>query len=290
MADISGKITRKSLKAKKRAAIRTIKAQAREKIKEVKIQYARDPERQKAKVTERERKKAMRVQKENARLAYNARQPRQYSLAEDLFNSISHGLAAGLSVAAIVLLIVRAAMYAPAGHRGLYVTSFTIFGVSLFLLYIMSTLYHALTPYGVRKVFSILNHTSIYLLIAGTYTPFALTTIEGAAGWIMFGVIWGIAVLGIVLYAVFGAKLRNVSAVTYIIIGWVFIFAYNPLVAKLPQISIVMLICGGLAYTASCPFYFMKKYKWSHSIFHLFVIAGSIMHFFSIYYSIPHIQ
>lgn len=289
MADITERITRKSLRAKKRAAIKTIKAQAREKIKEVKIQYAKNPERQQARIVERERKKALHVQKENARLAYNARQPRQYTLAEDLFNSISHGIGAGLSVAAIVLLILRAVKYAPAGEIPLYITSFTIFGVSMFLLYLMSTLYHALTPYGVRKVFSILNHTSIYLLIAGTYTPFALTTIEGVAGWVVFGIIWGFAALGIILYSVFGARMRNVSATTYIIMGWLIVFAFNPIVAKLPRISLAMLIAGGVAYTVGCVFYFLKKYKWSHSIFHLFVVVGSVMHFFSIYFSVPHI-
>jgi hemolysin III len=289
MADITERITRKSLRAKKRAAIKTIKTQAREKIKEVKIQYAKNPERQQARIVERERKKALRVQKENARLAYNARQPRQYTLAEDLFNSISHGIGAGLSVAAIVLLILRAIKYAPAGKMPLYITSFTIFGVSMFLLYLMSTLYHALTPYGVRKVFSILNHTSIYLLIAGTYTPFALTTIEGVAGWVVFGIIWGFAALGIILYSVFGARMRNVSATTYIIMGWLIVFAFNPIVAKLPRISLAMLIAGGVAYTVGCVFYFLKKYKWSHSIFHLFVVVGSVMHFFSIYFSVPHI-
>ena len=288
MADISERITRKSLRAKKRAAIKTIKAQSREKIKEVKIRYAKNPERQQARIVERERRKALRIQQENARLAYNARQPRQYSLGEDLFNSISHGIAAGLSVAAIVLLIVRAIRYAPAGQTGLYITSFTIFGVSLFLLYLMSTLYHALTPYGVRKVFSILNHTSIYLLIAGTYTPFALTTISGVAGWVVFGLIWGFAGLGIIFYAVFGARMRNVSAATYIIMGWVIVFGIHPLTEKLPVESIALLFSGGVAYTVGCVFYFMRKYKWSHSIFHLFVVMGSVLQFFSIYFSIPH--
>lgn len=288
MADISGKITRKSLKAKKKAAIKTIKLQAKEKIREVKIQYAENPERQKAKEAERERRKFLRLQKENARLAYNARQPRQYSLAEDLFNSISHGIAAGLSVAAIVLLILRAVTYAPEGKTGLYVTSFTIFGASMLLLYMMSTLYHALQPYGVRKVFSVLNHSSIYLLIAGTYTPFALTTIEGAFGWVVFGIMWFLALLGVVFYAIYGSRMRNVSVVTYIVMGWFIVFASNPLSRNLPRISIVMLVCGGIAYTVSCVFYVMKNYKWTHSIFHMFVIAGSVMHFFSVYFSIPH--
>src|SRR5574344_182729 len=268
MADITNKISRKSLKLKKKYAIKTVKDQAREKIHDIKIQYAKNPDRQQAKVAEHERRKALHVQKANARLAYNARQPRQYTLAEDLFNSISHGVGAGLSVAAIVLLILRALTYAPEGKTVLYVTSFTIFGVSCFVLYIMSTLYHALTPYGVRRLFSIFNHTSIYLLIAGTYTPFALTTIEGMTGWIVFGVIWGLALVGIIMYSVFGSRMRNVSVATYIIMGWLIVFAFNPIVAKLPRISLAMLISGGVAYTVGCIFYFMKKYRWTHSIFH----------------------
>jgi len=288
MADISEKITRKSLRAKKRDAIKTIKAQSREKIHEIKIQYAKNPERLQERAAAKERRKALRVQKENARLAYNARQPRQYTLAEDLFNSISHGIGAGLSVAALVLLILRAIKYAPEGKTGLYVTSFTLFAVSMFLLYLMSTLYHALTPYGVRKVFSILNHTSIYLLIAGTYTPFALTTIEGVTGWVVFGLIWGAALLGIVFYGVFGERMRNISVATYIILGWLIVFTFNPVAQKVPRLSIAFLISGGIAYTVGCVFYFMKKYKWTHSIFHSFVIVGSVMHFFSIYFSIPH--
>lgn len=286
MADISEKITRKSLRAKKHAAIKTIKAQAKEKIREVKIQYAKNPERKQARIHEREQRKALHVQRENARLAYNARQPRQYSLGEDLFNSISHGIGAGLSVAAIVLLILRALKCAPEGQTVLYVTSFTLFGASAFFLYIMSTLYHALTPYGVQKVFSVFNHTSIYLLIAGTYTPFALTTIGGLRGWIIFGLIWGFAGLGIIFYSVFGGRMRNISVVTYIIMGWLIVSVFGNLSENLPQISIAMLISGGVAYTIGCVPYFMKQTKWAHSIFHLFVLFGSILHFFSIYYSV----
>lgn len=287
MADISAKITRKSLEAKKAAAIKSIKLQAKEKIKEVKILYATNPQLKQAAALEKEQKKAARLQKGNARLAYSERQPRHYTVGEDLFNSISHGIGAGLSVAAIVLLVLRAVFFTPAGaSKALYVTSFTIFGSTLFLVYIMSTLYHALTPFGVRKVFSIFNHSSIYLLIAGTYTPFALTTISGAMGWVVFGIIWGFAVLGIVLYSVFGARFRNASVLMYLIMGWAIVFAFNPLTANLPKISTIMLIAGGAVYTVGLVPYFMVKEKWSHSVFHLFALAGSVLHFFSVFYSI----
>jgi hemolysin III len=287
MADISGRITRKSLKAKRKAAIKAVKIQAKEKIKEIKITYDTNPAVKQAKLLEKEQKKQERIDRRLARIASSNRQVKQYSLGESILNSIIQGIAAGLSVAALVLLVLRALSCTPQGEsKALYVTSFAIFGSFLILLYLMTCLYYALRPYGAKKVFSIFNHTSIYLLIAATYTPFALTMIKGSAGWAVFGIIWACAVLGIVLYSVFGSRLRNISALTYIIMGWLIVFAFNPLSASLPKISFAMLIAGGAAYTVSCLFYFMDSRKWSRSIFHLFVIAGSVLHFFSVYFSI----
>jgi hemolysin III len=211
---------------------------------------------------------------------------KRYSPGEEIFNSVSHGIGAGLSVAAIVLLIVRAVYCAPAGLKPLYVTSFTLFGASLLILYMSSTLYHALVPFKAKNVFQIFDHSSIYLLIAGTYTPFCLVALRGPFGWTLFGIIWGLAITGIVLYSVFGNRLRAISAVTYVILGWIIVFAFRPLVRTLPHISLVFLIAGGIAYTAGCVFYVLKKVKWMHSIFHLFVLAGSIFHFFSVYFMI----
>lgn len=288
MADISAEITRKSLKAKRKAAIRTIKAQAKDKIKEVKVLYAENPERIKALAEEKERKQALRMQRINARIAYDERQLRQYTVGEDVFNAISHGVGAALSIAAIVLLVVLSVFHAPEEKKALYTVSYTIFGSSLFLMYMFSMLYHALTPYGARKVFSILTHDFIYVLVAGTYTPFILTKIGGYAGWIVFGSIWGVSSILIALYSVFGAKLRSFAAFTYFLIGWLFLvlFVVTPLAESLSALSKALLISGGVSYTVGCGFFLIPHRKWTHSIFHLFTLAGSILHFFSVYFSI----
>lgn len=208
---------------------------------------------------------------------------KRYSLGEEIVNAITHGIGAGLSIAALVLLIVRAAKYAPSDLRASYIVGYTIFGSSLIILYLFSTLYHAL-PLKTKKVFGIFDHCSIYILIAGTYTAYSLTVLHGAVGWTIFGIIWGLAVLGIVLYSIFGSKVRILSVITYIPMGWLIIFAARPLKAQLSAFSFKFLILGGVIYTAGCIFYAMKKIKWAHAIWHLFVIGGSIMHFFSLYF------
>lgn len=210
---------------------------------------------------------------------------RRYSIGEEIANAVTHGIGAGLSVAALVLLIIRAVRYAPPELKAGYVVGFTIFGASLIILYLFSTLYHAL-PLKTKKVFGIFDHCSIYVLIAGTYTAYCLSALHGAVGWTIFGIIWGMAVLGIVLYSIFGSRVRVLSVITYIPMGWLIIFAARPLKEQLPLLSFKFLIVGGIIYTAGCIFYAMKKVKWAHSIWHLFVIGGSIMHFFSLYYSL----
>ncbi|MDR2898344.1 MAG: hemolysin III family protein [Spirochaetaceae bacterium] len=213
--------------------------------------------------------------------------PKRYTIGEEIFNAITHGVGAGLSVAALVLLIIRAVKYAPEAGRGAYITGFAVFGVTMIILYMMSTLYHALTPEKAKKVFSIMDHSSIYLLIAGTYTAFCLSVLRGPVGWTIFGIIWGLTAAGIALYAVFGNRLRAASVITYILMGWLIVFAFKPMREGLPPISILFLVIGGVVYTLGCIFYAMKKVKWMHSIWHLFVLGGSIMHFFSVYFSVP---
>lgn len=211
--------------------------------------------------------------------------PKRYSVGEEIFNSITHGVGAGLAIAALVLLIVRAVVYAPRAERAFFVTGVSIFGATLIILYLMSTLYHALTPYHVKKVFGIFDHSSIYLLISGTYTPFCLGVLRASGGWWLFGVIWGLSALGITLYAVFGSRLRAVSAVTYVVMGWLIFLAWKPLCARVPPISSRMLLAGGAAYTVGVVFYALKKIKWTHCVWHLFVLAGSVLHFFSVFFS-----
>lgn len=212
--------------------------------------------------------------------------PKRYTIGEEIFNSISHGIGAGLSIAALVLLIIRAAVYAPQNEKAFYITGFALFGTMLIILYLMSTLYHALTPYHVKKIFGIFDHSSIYLLISGTYTPFCLGVLRQHGGWLLFGIIWGLTIAGIVSYAIFGSKMRLLSAITYVIMGWLICFYWKQLKATVPPESIVFLLAGGIVYTIGIIFYALKKIKWTHCIWHLFVVAGSILHFFSVFYSL----
>ncbi len=232
-----------------------------------------------------ERQEQRRLRKEE-KIATLSKMPKAFSTGEEIFNSITHGIGAGLAVAALVLLIVRAVMYAPDGSTASYVVSWTIYGATLVILYMMSTLYHALTPPRAKSIFKIFDHCAIYLLIAGTYTPFCLASLNGVIGWTLFGIIWGLAILGIVMYSMFANKVRLLSLITYIAMGWLIVFAYRPMKEAIPSISLVFLIVGGVAYTVGVIFYSMKKIKWMHPIWHLFVLAGSILHFFSVYYSI----
>jgi len=271
----------REIKEDARNRIRRIKASAKKEIQQVKMEaYA-------ALKPAKAARKLERYQERLERKAYEATIPKRYSIGEEIFNSVTHGVGAGLAVAATVLLIVRAVLYAPADGRGFYVTSFAIFGASLVVLYLMSTLYHALTPYGAKKVFAIFDHSSIYLLIAGTYTPFCLTTLRGSVGWVLFGIIWGLAVAGMTFYAIFGSRMRILSAITYVLMGWLVVFAFKPMVQNLNPLSLKLVLAGGVAYTVGCIFYALKKIKWMHCIWHIFVMFGSILHFFSVYFSLP---
>lgn len=205
-------------------------------------------------------------------------QVKRYSLGEEIFNSVSHGIGALLSVAGCVVLIVLCAVHGGARE----VVSASIYGASLIILYTMSTLYHAITNEKAKKIFRILDHDTIYLLIAGTYTPITLCILKGALGWTVFGIIWGAAIVGTVFSSVNLEKFRKFSTVCYVIMGWGIVFAIKPLIQNCSTISIVFLLVGGLCYSGGVFFYVKKKYKYFHSIWHLFVIAGSIFHYFSI--------
>lgn len=207
-----------------------------------------------------------------------------YSFIEELFNSITHGAGMVLSLAALVLLIVFSSLYGSAGH----IVSCTIFGVTLLLLYTASTLYHSVQKPQVKRVFKIFDHSCIYLLIAGTYTPFLLVTLRGALGWTMFGIIWFLAASGVVLKVLFIHRFRIISTIAYVMMGWIIIFAIKPLADSLPSGGLAWLIAGGIAYTLGAVFYAWKKLPFHHAIWHLFVLAGSLCHFTSvIFYVIP---
>ena len=203
----------------------------------------------------------------------------KYSLGEEIMSAITHGIGALLSVAALVICIVFSAISGSA----LSVVSSCIYGTTLIILYTMSTLYHSLKVNNAKRVFRIIDHCSIYLLIAGTYTPFTLLALPKTIGLILFTIIWIIVILGIVLNSIDLKKFRVVSFISYLILGWIIVFAFKPLTEAVDKPGIMLLVAGGFCYTVGCIFYGAgNKIKYMHSIFHLFVLAGSILHFFSI--------
>ncbi|MDD3588133.1 MAG: hemolysin III family protein [Thermoguttaceae bacterium] len=208
---------------------------------------------------------------------------RTYGLGEEITNSITHGIGTGLSIAALVLLIVRAATCAPAGKVAPYVVGSCVFGVSLILLYTMSTLYHAFAVGKTKRVFSVLDHSAIFVLIAGTYTGFCLTVLYGPLGWWLFGIIWGLAALGITLHACFRERAGRFTFPLYLIMGWLIVVVARQLFHVLPPAALLFLFLGGVTYSLGCIFFVMKRVRWMHSIWHLFVLAGSILHFLALY-------
>jgi hemolysin III len=207
-----------------------------------------------------------------------------HSQREELANAISHGIGALCSIAALVLLIVYASLYGDVWH----IVSFTIFGITLLILYVCSTLLHSITHPKAKDWFEILDHAAIYLLIAGTYTPFLLVSLRGPLGWSIFGVIWGLAIVGIVLKFFYVKKFILLSTLCYIAMGWLIVIAIKPLYDALPGNGLVWLIVGGLLYTMGTIFYVWRRIPYHHAIWHVFVLAGSAAHFITIlFYVLP---
>lgn len=204
--------------------------------------------------------------------------PKRYSLGEEIFNAVSHGTGGLLSIAGTVILIVFAAIYS----SGWGVVGSAIYGASLIILYTMSTLYHAITNRKAKTFFRIMDHNTIFLLIAGTYTPITLVPLRGVMGWVLFGIVWTAAILGIVLNSIDLEKYRKPSVFCYVIMGWVVIIALKPMLEKVNVLSLWFLLIGGLFYTLGIIFYVKKDKKYFHSVWHLFTIAGSVFHWFAI--------
>lgn len=204
--------------------------------------------------------------------------PKSFSTGEEIANAVTHGVGALMAIAALVLLVVFSAQEGSAWH----VSSFTIFGASMVILYCMSTLYHALTHLKAKKLFRKFDHMSIFLLIAGTYTPFCLTALRGWLGWTIFGIVWFCAVLGIVLKAFYTGKGEKISTFLYLIMGWIIIFFIKPVYLTMSVEGFSFLVIGGACYTIGAFFFIKDKIPYFHSIWHLFVLAGSIFHFFAV--------
>lgn len=203
---------------------------------------------------------------------------RRYSAAEEIFNALTHGVGTLFAVAALTLMIVFASLYGNAWH----IVSVIIYGTTLVLLYLASTLYHSITNERVKDIFKILDHSAIFLLIAGTYTPFMLVTVRGVLGWVLLIVIWVLAILGIVLKIFFVKRYQRLSTIFYLLMGWLVVVAMKPLIAALPAPGLRLLIAGGILYSLGSVFYIRKSRAFNHGIWHLFVLGGSVCHFLSV--------
>jgi len=205
---------------------------------------------------------------------------KHYSPLEEKINISSHAIGLILSIIGLALLVSRANSYGNIWH----VVSFSVFGASLVALYAASTFYHSTNEPVLRNKLRILDHAAIYILIAGTYTPFTLIMLDGSIGWIIFGASWGMALTGIILKLFFTGKYDVISTLMYVFMGWIIIFAIKPLVHNLSYDGLVWLVAGGLAYTFGAILYGIKKIKFNHAIFHIFVLIGSFSHFMSVYF------
>lgn len=207
---------------------------------------------------------------------------RPYTLKEEIWSSIIHGVGIALSIAGLVILVVLSSV----DGNVWAIVSTAIFGASMIVLYSASTIYHAIPNLEIKKKLKKFDHISIYYLIAGTYTPFLLVNMRGALGWTLFGLVWGLAVVGTFLKLLSsgsGTKIWSIGL--YLLMGWMIIFASRQLVQELPKIGLIFLILGGLFYTLGIFFYVWKSKKYTHAIWHFFVLVGTIMHFFAVLYS-----
>lgn len=208
----------------------------------------------------------------------------EYSRREEVANSVTHGIGVLLAIAGLAILTTFASIYGTAWH----IVACSIFGATMILLYTASTLYHSIHRARAKRVLRILDHSAIFLLIAGTYTPFTLVSLRGPWGWSLFGTIWGLAVAGIALEIFLPSRLRYLIVGLYIGMGWTIAIAVKPMLAAVAPGGMLLLLTGGLCYTLGVPLYVKKTIPFNHAIWHLFVLAGTILHFFAIlFYVIP---
>ncbi len=208
----------------------------------------------------------------------NTTAARRYSPVEEIANSAIHGLGVVLSITALVLLTTLAARSGDVWR----IVSSAIYGSTLVALYLSSVLYHSFRAPGVKRVFRYFDHSAIYLLIAGSYTPFTLVTLRGAWGWTLFGLVWGVAALGLLMTVIGIGRSRVLASLVYIGMGWLVVIAIKPLLAAIPPGGIAWLVAGGLLYTFGVVFYIWKKLPFHHAVWHLFVLGGSVCHFIAI--------
>lgn len=202
-----------------------------------------------------------------------------FTKEEEIVHAITHGIGAVFSIAALIILTVMAAMHGNAWH----IVSFTLFGSTMLILYVSSTIVHALPEGRWKRVFEIFDHSSIYFFIAGTYTPFLFLAVKGAIGWTLFGIVWGLALIGTVFKCFFVNRFLYTSTMIYVVMGWLIVFAWKPLVSALSQEGVVYLVSGGILYTVGAVFYVWRGFKFHHAVWHMFVLGGSVAHFFAVF-------
>lgn len=208
-----------------------------------------------------------------------------YNFGEEVAHVVTHGLGAVLSIAGLTILVARASMYGNAWH----ITASAIFGASLVMMYAASALFHGIQYPRAKHILRVIDHSLIYVLIAGTYTPFTLITLHNSPwGWILFGVTWGLALFGIVFKIFATGKFEKLSLAIYLGMGWCVLFAIKPLLASMPTPGLWLLLAGGVTYSAGVAFYVRERMRYHHAIWHVFVLGGSIFHYFAIlFYVIP---
>ncbi len=204
-----------------------------------------------------------------------------YDQKEEKLNVITHGFGLLMSIVALFLLIRKAIDFGT-----IYFMSFAVFGLSMIILYAASTLFHSSKKEKIRNRFQIFDHAAIYVLIAGTYTPFTLLVLDGWVGWTIFGASWSLALVGIILKLFFTGKYDRASTFAYIFMGWLIVFAIKPLIENLSFEGLMWLFAGGVFYTVGAVLYSIEKIKYNHAIFHIFVLLGSFTHFMAVYYHI----
>jgi hemolysin III len=203
---------------------------------------------------------------------------RTQSLGEEIANSVSHGVGFLAAVAAAPFLVLSAVQHGGAAR----IVGASVFAATMVLLYLTSTLYHALPNNRAKRIFQVLDRAAIFLMIAGTYTPFTLGVLRGVWGWTLFGLVWGLALAGVVLTAVGGVQYPKLSTFLYLAMGWLILIAVKPLWLRVPSWGLFWLLAGGIAYTVGVVFYAAKRVRYSHFVWHLFVITGTACHFIAV--------
>jgi hemolysin III len=202
-----------------------------------------------------------------------------YTIGEEIANSITHGIGAGFSIVGLTVLIIFAAFK----NSSLHIVSFSIYGATLVLLYLASTLYHSIQHPPAKRILQRIDHAAIYLLIAGTYTPFLLVSLRNAWGWTLLVVIWGLAILGIAYKLLFLEYYEKISALGYVLMGWLCLIAGRQLLTNLPMEILIWIAAGGVIYTAGVTFLLLRRIPFRHTIWHVFVLAGSLCHYYAVF-------